>query len=237
MKNRLVILIIIAGILFIPPGALMAQDNKEPAAAPDETELAPAAETAKSVEENKESPVAPAPITPPQEEAKPQAPVGEEQKAEEEEPAVQTGNVTVNFKGADIRTVLAYIAEVSGVDIVPAPDVKGIVDLKLTDKPWKIALDIILRNYGYSYEREGDIIRVVTLDKLKQEEPTSQTFNLNYSKSKDVMESIKNIVSEKGKVTSDERTNTLVVTDIPTNIYRIKQVVERLRADGKEKYL
>ncbi|MFA6079187.1 MAG: secretin N-terminal domain-containing protein [Candidatus Omnitrophota bacterium] len=151
-------------------------------------------------------------------------------EAEEEEAAVnvEPGNVTVNFKGADIKTVLAYISEVSGVDIVPAPDVKGVVDLKLTNKPWKTALDIIVRNYGFAYEREGDIIRVVTVDKLKQEELVSQPFSLNYSKSKDVVESVKNIVSDRGKVMYDERTNTVIVTDIPTNIYKIGQVIARL---------
>lgn len=138
------------------------------------------------------------------------------------------GNVTVNFKGADIRTVLAYIAEVSGVDIVPAPDVKGIVDLKLTNKPWKTALDIILRNYGFAYEREGDIIRVVTVDKLKQEELATQTFNLNYGKAKDIAAAIKDIVGERGKVMYDERTNIVLVSDIPTNIYKIGQVIEKL---------
>ncbi|MFA6321033.1 MAG: secretin N-terminal domain-containing protein [Candidatus Omnitrophota bacterium] len=156
-----------------------------------------------------------------------------EEAAQESEPAekavpVEPGNVTVNFKGADIRTVLAYISEVSGVDIVPAPDVKGLVDLKLTNKPWKVALDVILRNYGFAYEREGDIIRVLTVSQLKQEELASQAYNLNYSKCKDVVESIKNIVSEKGKVTYNERTNTVIVTDIPTNLYKISQIIARL---------
>jgi len=141
---------------------------------------------------------------------------------------VDPGNITVNFKGADIKTVLAYISEVAGVDIVPSPDVKGIVDLKLNNKPWKVGLDIILRNYGFAYEREGDIIRVVTVDKLKQEELVTQTFNLNYGKSKDVVNSIKDIVTDRGKVMYDERTNTVLVTDIPTNIYRVGQVIERL---------
>ena len=199
----------------------VAESYEAPAEQPAQKEEKPAPQPQEKIEEPpKETAAQPAPVEP--------EPKEETAKAEEETPAVEAGNVTVNFKGADIRTVLAYIAEVSGVDIVPAPDVKGIVDLKLTNKPWKVALDIILRNYGYSYEREGDIIRVVTLDKLKQEEPTSQTFNLNYSKAKDVMEAIKNIVSEKGKVNSDERTNTIVVTDIPTNIYKIKQIIERL---------
>lgn len=156
------------------------------------------------------------------------APTAQAESAAESGASVEPGNVTVNFKGADIKTVLAYISEVAGVDIVPAPDVKGVVDLKLTNKPWKTALDIIIRNYGFAYEREGDIIRVVTIDKLKQEELTTQTFNLNYSKAKDVVAALKDIVGERGKVVYDERTNTVLVTDIPTNIYKISQIVQRL---------
>lgn len=174
------------------------------------------------------------------EEAPAQAPASTEapaataqpQAAEEAVPAeaitIEPGNVTVNFKGADINTVLAYISEVAGVDIVSAPDVKGIVDLRLTNKPWKAALDIIMRNYGFAYEREGDIIRVVTLDKLKQEELATQAFSLNYSKSSDVVAALKNIVGERGSSVFDDRTNTVLVTDIPTNIYRIGQLIERL---------
>lgn len=167
--------------------------------------------------------------SPPAEEAKNPAPPAEETvKPAEKAAIVEPGNVTVNFKGANIKTVLAYISDVSGVDIVPAPDVKCIVDLKLTNKPWKVALDIILRNYGFAYEREGDIIRVVTVSQLKQEELASQAFNLNYSKCKDIVDSIKNIVSDKGKATFDERTNTVIVTDIPTNLYKISQIIAKL---------
>ena len=144
------------------------------------------------------------------------------------------GNVTVNFKGADIRTVLAYISEVSGIDIVAAPDVKGAIDLKLTNKPWKVALDIIVRNYGFAYEKEGNIIRVITLDKLKQEEVVTQTFSLNYGKAKDVVASIKKIASSRGKIKYDDRTNMVIVTDIPTSVYKIGQIVEKLDTENDQ---
>jgi len=173
----------------------------------------------------------PAPaVTAPAADVKTEEPSEEEAPPEEVEETVviQPGNVTVNFKGADIKTVLAYISEVSGIDIVPAPDVKGPVDLKLTNKPWKVALDIIVRNYGFAYEREGDIIRVVTIDKLKQEELTTQTFNLNYGKAKDIVTSIRDIVSDRGKVMYDERTNVVIVTDIPTNLYKTGEVIGKL---------
>lgn len=164
------------------------------------------------------------------EEAPPQTsqpqPAGSELK--EEIQTLGPGNITVNFKGADIKTVLSYISEVSGVDIVPSQDVKGPVDVKLTNKPWKVALDIIVRNYGFAYEREGDIIRVDTVDKLRQQEVVTETYSLNYAVAKDITNSIKDMLSDRGKIMYDERTNMLLVTDIPTNIYKISQVVDRL---------
>ena len=138
------------------------------------------------------------------------------------------GNVTINFKGADIRTVLSYISEVAGVDIIAAPDVKGVIDLKLTDKPWKVALDIIVRNYGFAYERDGNIIRVVTLDKLKQEEVMTQVVSLNYGKAKDIADAIEDMVGERGSVMYDDRTNMVIVTDIPTSVYKIGQIIQKL---------
>ncbi len=155
--------------------------------------------------------------------------IAPEATVKEEEPAeLQPGNVTVNFKGADIRTVLSYISEVAGVDVIAAPDVKGIIDLKLTDKPWNVALDIIVRNYGFAYERNGDIIRVVTLDKLKQEEAVTQAFPLNYGKAKEIVGAIEDMVGDRGNVLYDDRTNMVLVTDIPTNVYKIGQIIQRL---------
>jgi len=152
----------------------------------------------------------------------------EENKAPEDVVNIEPGNVTVNFKGADIKTVLAYISEVAGIDIVAAPEVKGIIDLRLNNKPWNVALDIIVRNYGFAYEREGGIIRVVTLDKLKQEEVVTHAVKVNYGKAKDIASSVEDIVGERGSVMYDDRTNMVLVTDIPTNTYKIGKIIERL---------
>ncbi|OGW75002.1 MAG: hypothetical protein A2Z72_00570 [Omnitrophica bacterium RBG_13_46_9] len=148
--------------------------------------------------------------------------------AKEETSYVKAGNVTVNFKDADIRAVLDYFAEVSGVDIVPSPDVTGSVTLKLTDKPWETALDILVKNYGYAYEREENIIRVVTVSSLKLEELSTEVIPLNYATAEDARAVVKDMVTDRGKLAYDSRVNALIVTDLPTNIYRIKQVVKDL---------
>jgi type IV pilus assembly protein PilQ len=145
-----------------------------------------------------------------------------------EAPYVKPGNVTVNFKNADIRAVLRYLSEVSGVDIVPSPDVAGSVTLSLTDKPWAVALNIIVKNYGYAYEREGDIIRIVTLSSLKLEELSTEVIPLNYATAESARDAVKDMLTERGKLTYDARMNALVVTDLATNIYKIKQVIYEL---------
>jgi len=148
--------------------------------------------------------------------------------ASTEIPYVTPGNVTVNFRDADIRAVLNYFSEVSGVDIVPAPDVTGTVTLRLTNKPWQVALDIIMKNYGFAYEREGDIIRVVTISSLKLEELSTEVIHLNYTSAEDAQEAIRDMLTERGKLTYDNRINAIVVTDIATNIYKIRRVIESL---------
>jgi len=138
------------------------------------------------------------------------------------------GNVTMDFKSADINNVLRILSYKSGVNIVAGPEVKGLVTIRLTNVPWEKALDVVLRTYGFSYEKVGNIIRVTTIESLKQEELTTEVYTLSYGKAEDVTEAIENMLTERGKTRFDERTNTLVVTDIPTNLYKISQIVEKL---------
>lgn len=144
-----------------------------------------------------------------------------------EEKAKST-NVTLIFKDADIRTVLHTLSYKSGVNIVAAEDVKGKVSIRLVDVPWETAFEVILKNQGLTHEKVGNIIRVITLEAVAEEELQNQVFILNYSKAKDVAEAIRDTLTERGKIKYDERTNTLIVTDIPTNLYKVKEVIARL---------
>ncbi|MBU3933866.1 MAG: secretin and TonB N-terminal domain-containing protein [Candidatus Omnitrophica bacterium] len=140
----------------------------------------------------------------------------------------EAGNITVDFKDADIRDVLKIISYKSGINIVSGKDVSGVVTIRLADVPWERALNVILKNSGFVYERDEDIIRVTTVENLGKEELSTQIFVLNYAKAEGVSETIKEILSDRGKVKFDERTNQLVVTDVPSNLYKISKVVEKL---------
>ena len=139
-----------------------------------------------------------------------------------------TGMVSVDFKDADIRQVLRIISLKSGVDIVAGADVEGLVTIKLTNVPWAQALNIILRTYGFTYAREGNIVRVMTLKALEAEALSTRVFPLDYAKAKEVPDVIKEMLSDRGRVKFDERTNTIIVTDISANLFQIQKVVERL---------
>lgn len=136
--------------------------------------------------------------------------------------------ISVDFKDADIRQVLRVIALKSGTDIVAGPDVEGLITIKLTDVPWEQALDIILRTYGLIYERKGKVIRVLTLKAVEQEALATEVFPLNYAKAQDVTKVLNNMRSDRGRVEIDDRTNTVVVTDLPANLFQLKKVIDRL---------
>lgn len=145
-------------------------------------------------------------------------------------PAESPGNVTLDFKDADINNVLRILALKSGVNIVAGKEVQGTVTIRLTDVPWEKALDVILRTYGFAYEREGNIIRVTTLESLEREELRTEVFPLNYANAKDVTGTVEDLLSDRGRVRFDSRTNLLIVTDVPSNVYQVGQVVQKLDA-------
>jgi len=136
--------------------------------------------------------------------------------------------ISLDFKDADIGSVLRVLSMKSAVNIVTGPEVTGLVTVRLDNVPWQKALEVILRTYDYVYERDGNIIRVTTRDKMKLEPVETKTFILNYSKAPEIQASINDMLSERGKVKSSDRTNMLVVTDIPTNLYRIGEVIKKL---------
>ncbi len=140
----------------------------------------------------------------------------------------EPGHITIDFKDAEISSVLRVLSAKSGINIVAGKDVSGPVTIRLVDVPWEKALDVILRTYGFAYEREGNIIRVTTVEDLAKEELITQVLPLNYAKAQGVSDAVAEMLTERGKIKFDERTNLIIVTDIPTNIYKIEKVVKRL---------
>lgn len=150
------------------------------------------------------------------EENKPLAEAKEEQAAKLENLTL-SGNVTLDFKEADIRNVLKIISYKSGVNIVTTPEVMGNVTIRLMDVPWEKALDVILKTYGFGYEKQGSIITVAPMEKLtalkKQEvelaqvQPTlTEVFTLKYIDAQDAKRALESQLSIRGRITVLEMT-------------------------------
>lgn len=149
------------------------------------------------------------------------------------------GNVTLDFREADIRNVLRILSYKSGVNIVPSPEVTGLVTIQLTDVPWEEALKVILETYGYGYDRRGNIMVVTTIENLKkrredaqlladQEPLATKTYILNFAKASDIVGSIEKMKTTRGSVNFDARTNAIIVRDTQTNLDLISQIIPTL---------
>lgn len=167
------------------------------------------------------------------------APASGSPAATEDVAVSESGNVSIDFRDADIQNVLRILSYKSGVNIVTGPEVTGLVTIKLKDVPWKRALEVILETYGYGFEQKGNIITVTTIEGMKkrredasllaeQEPLVTRTFVLNYANAKDVIASLDKMKTPRGSVNFDERTNTLIVRDISSNLELIETVIKQL---------
>ena len=113
-------------------------------------------------------------------------------------------NVTLDFKEADIQNVLKILSYKSGMNIVSTPEVLGNVTIRMVDVPWETALDVILKTYGYSYQKQGNIILVTKLEnmaKLQAEEPLqTEIFTLKFLDAQDAQKIIIPLLSPRGKI-------------------------------------
>jgi type IV pilus assembly protein PilQ len=152
--------------------------------------------------------------------------------------------ITMDFQGVDLRSVLRTFAEISGLNMVIDPDVQGTVDMILTDVPWDQALEVILRGNNLDYTVDGSIVRVAKIDTLKKEQESKQqlakvsadagtlavrTFTLSYAKAAAAAPLVKRaVLSPRGDVQIDERTNTLIITDLPARLDTVQQLLNTL---------
>ena len=168
-----------------------------------------------------------------------------EQKALAGQAPVMTGPkytgepISVNLKDVDLKDFFRLIHEISGLNVVLDPNVHGTLTVVLDDVPWDQALDIVLKNNDLARELEGNVLRIATVDTLKHEadarraqidsealavEKVSVTRFLSYAKAKDVLITVKKFLSQRGDVVADDRTNAIVVNDIP----KVLPIIDRL---------
>jgi len=151
--------------------------------------------------------------------------------------------VSLEFKDADIRDVIRILAEVSGMNFVVDPKVKGTVTLRLRNVPWDKALDVILKTNRLGKIEEDGIIRIGPIEEINRElearaktmkameeaEPLfTEIFPLNYTDVNEAAKLVKPLLSDRGKVDKIVRLNALMVKDIKSKLKKIKEFLKKI---------
>jgi type IV pilus assembly protein PilQ len=166
-----------------------------------------------------------------------------------EKDKVFTGErLTLNFQDIDVRPLLQLLADTSGQNIVVSDSVKGRVTLRLQNVPWDQALDIVLRTKGLDMRKKDNVILVAPQAELAANEKAlleaqkdiqelaplrTEFLTVNYAKAAEIARIVKSagggsLLSTRGNVTVDERTNTLLVQDTPDNLTAVRNMVATL---------
>lgn len=150
----------------------------------------------------------------------------------------------LQFQSADIRSVLTFLADYGGVNVVIAPGVEGTVTIKLRDVQWRQAMDIVGRTYNLAViEEEGGYIRILNtkdyrtetaeqekhrVEQLKLVDLDTKIVKISNSVSSDMVKAIKSLLTDRGTVESDLRSNSIILQDVPDNISRLLDYIAEL---------
>jgi type IV pilus assembly protein PilQ len=173
--------------------------------------------------------------------------------------------MTMDFVNADVTNILRLIGEVSSLNIIWGPDVKGMVSMRLKNVPWDQALDLLLANNDLGMRRQGKVIWVTTKKRIQQIEAEerkkieeaearleaerkrkleeqeqakklepliTEYFPVDFSEADGIKEHI--FLSERGSVTVDKRTNTIIMKDIAANIEEARKIIKRFDMPVKQ---
>lgn len=158
--------------------------------------------------------------------------------------------LSLNFQDVDVRSLLQVIAEVSGFSIIASDSVTGRITLRLKDVPWDQALEIIMQTKGLDMRKNGSVIMIapkeelLTKEKLEAEQKSqigdleplqTESFQLNYQKVASFKAAFGltgtnpaiRILSKRGSAVVDERTNQMFVTDVPSRLEAVRQLVQK----------
>jgi type IV pilus assembly protein PilQ len=163
------------------------------------------------------------------------------------EPQFTGERISLSFQSIDVRSLLQIIADVAGANMVISDSVSGDVAMRLQNVPWDQALDIILRTRGLAMRQQGNVMLVAPLEEVAAREQAelesaaqkvqlaplrTELIQVNYARALDLAALISagdtSLLSERGRVTVDERTNTMIVLDSRDKLSEVRRLVERL---------
>jgi type IV pilus assembly protein PilQ len=164
--------------------------------------------------------------------------------------------VSLDFQGAQVANIFRILADVGGFNVVLHPDVKGETNVRLVDIPWNQALELILKNNGMGKQCFGNIVRIAPMKSLEAEEKQrtdtkkskkladteeelssnleTEVLPINYANLEDMAKNLEKMVTKRGRVSIDKRTNTMVLTDVRNNLDIMAGIVRNLDRATKQ---
>lgn len=137
---------------------------------------------------------------------------------------------SLEFRDEDIKNVIKVLARESGRNIIIPDTVSGKITLSLDNMTLNDALEIILKSHGFGYVSEKGVIRIVKLSDVEvaAEDLMTEVVTANYAKASDLVSQVKGVLSPKGTVTADSRTNSFIIKDVKNGIEDAKKLIARL---------
>lgn len=167
--------------------------------------------------------------------------------------------LSLNFQDIEVRAILQILADFTGLNIVVSDSVKGNLTLRLQNVPWDQALDIILRTKGLAMRQNGNVVYIAPTEEVAAREKLdleshktvqeliplrTEIIQINYAKAGEIAQLLKkksgektqeqSVLSARGDVVADERTNSLIVKDVPDKIAEVRELVTKLDMPARQ---
>ena len=162
-------------------------------------------------------------------------------------PGYKGEKLSLNFQNIEVRSVLQVIADFTNLNIITSESVGGSLTLRLRDVPWDQALDIVLQSKGLDMRKNGNVVWIAPRDELATKEKLelearqqineleplrTENFQVNYTKAGELLKILSDeknrLLSKRGSVVSDSRTNQLIVSDVPSKLEEFRRVLRTL---------
>src|SRR5215207_9393460 len=138
--------------------------------------------------------------------------------------------LSVDFPDEDIRNILRNVADLFELNIIMPDTLQGKTTIKLRDVTWRQIFQSVLTPVNFTYIEDGNIIKIISNESLLQEPTSTDVFLINYAKASDILPTITSLVDAAagGKIVVDARSNSLVITERPSRMNRIRPIIEQL---------
>src|SRR5688572_25190001 len=138
--------------------------------------------------------------------------------------------LSVDFPDEDIRNILRNVADLFELNIIMPDTLQGKTTIKLRDVTWRQIFQSVLAPVNYTYVEDGNIIKIISNDSLQHEPTSTDVFLINYARAGDILPTVNSLIDPAagGKIVVDARSNSLVITERPSRMNRIRPIIEQL---------